>query len=221
MNRSIEAWITQYERKGALWLHDGNPRRPHALLSGGEHSNGFFNSELVMEDPVLLDTAVADLAALLTSEPQLRSGRVDRVVGPAMGAITLAHDMARHLKCLRGYTEKDVVSGPEGDRKVMVFKRVALKPNERVLLVEDVLTSGQSIELAASAVKQAGGIMLPFVGVIVNRSGRKKVGGMKIIALIDRHMPRWCAHKCELCALGSEPLKPKEKENWARLNASY
>ena len=64
-----EKWMSMYEKGGALWVHDGNPLRPHALLSSGKHSDGFFNSELVMEDPSSFDEACEDLANLLDLFP--------------------------------------------------------------------------------------------------------------------------------------------------------
>ncbi|MEK7551789.1 MAG: phosphoribosyltransferase family protein [Patescibacteria group bacterium] len=216
-------WARAYENKGALWFHDGIAKRPHALLTSGKHSNGFFNSELVMEDPILLDKAARALLNLL-EQNGLRLFEVARVVGPAMGAITLAHDLARHISrerlsglCLRAYTEK----AAEGETKLMVFKKTTIRPLEKVLLVEDVLTTGGSVNLSATAVTDAGGIVLPFVAVLVNRSGLDEVDGKKIVALIDRPMPMWAPEECPLCTQGSEAIRPKGTENWARLNASY
>lgn len=225
MNRTQDEWIECYEEKGALWLHDGNIKRPHALLTSGKHGDGFFNSELVMEDAWFLDEAVNDLSELLM-EARLRLDDVRRVVGPAMGAITLAHSLASFLTwlrgsdataCLRAYTEKE----GEGDSLKMVFRRTTIHKGEKVLLCEDVLTTGGSTDLSARAVEESGGIVVPFVAVLVNRSGLSEVGGKKIIALIDRPMPMWIPEECPLCQKGSEAIRPKGVENWARLNAKY
>lgn len=214
-------WIECYKEKGALWMYDGNAKRPHALLTSGKHSNGFFNSELVMEDASLLEEASFDLRNLLVWTG-LNGGEVSRVVGPAMGAITLAHSLAAGISCsthgapcLRAYTEKD----GEGKEMKMVFRRTTIKSGEKVLLCEDVLTTGGSVDATAQAVTEAGGIILPYVAVLVNRSGLAEVSGKKIVALIDRSMPMWNPDVCPLCKAGSEAIKPKGKENWARLNA--
>lgn len=222
MLRSADGWISQYQQKGALWIHDGNPQRPHALLTSGKHSNGFFNSELVMEDSFLLDEACFDLVKILEREG-VTLNDVDRVVGPAMGAITLAHDISRHIGrvrdrfCLRAYTEKET----DGDEKLMVFKKTTIRADERILAAEDVLTTGGSVDLTTTAVTNAGGIVLPFVVVLVNRSGLTEASGKKIVALIDRPMPMWVADECPLCKEGSEAIRPKGTENWGRLNATY
>ncbi len=222
MSQLADDWISRYAKRGALWIHDGNPSRPHALLTSGKHSNGFFNSELVMEDPLLLDEACFNMAKLL-EQGGVDLKKVDRVVGPAMGAITLAHDIARHIgiarghTCLRAYTEKET----EGERKVMSFKKTAIRPGESVLAVEDVITTGGSVDLTAAAVNKAGGVVVPIVGVLVNRSGLKTESGRKLVALIDRPMPMWIPEECPLCKQGSLALRPKGKENWSRLNATY
>jgi orotate phosphoribosyltransferase len=207
-----------YESCKAFWLHDGNPKRPHALLTSGKHSNGFFNSELVMESPTILDSACRDLVKLLHDQG-LVTHNVNRVVGPAMGAITLAHDLARHITletrhpCLRAYTEKD--------NGVMVFKKTVIQSDESIILCEDVITTGGSVDLTADAVAKAGGNVLPFIATLVNRSGLTTVGEKRIIALIECPMPMWTLNECPLCKEGSEVIRPKEKENWARLTASY
>ncbi len=222
MLRTSDDWINQYQKKGALWLHDGNSKRPHALLTSGNHSSGFFNSELVMEDSLILDDACSDLVELLRQHGLILND-VDRVVGPAMGAITLAHDISRHIGrdrgrfCLRAYTEKET----DGDSKLMVFRKTMIRPGERVLPAEDVLTTGGSVDLTATAVTNVGGIVLSFVAVLVNRSGLTEVKGKKIVALIDRPMPMWTPDQCPLCQEGSEAIRPKGVENWNRLNAAY
>jgi orotate phosphoribosyltransferase len=175
-----------------------------------------------MEDTLVMDEACFDLAMLL-QQYGLDFKVVDRVVGPAMGAITVAHEISRHIgfsrarACLRAYTEKE--TGGEG--KLMVFKKTAIHSGERILPVEDVLTTGGSVNLTTTAVTLAGGIVLPFVAVLVNRSGLKEVSGKQIVALIDQPMPIWTPQECPLCKEGSEAIRPKGTENWARLNASY
>lgn len=215
-------WISQYQSKGALWIHDGNPRRPHALLTSGNHSSGFFNSELVMEDPYLLSEASLGIVELL-NRYNVDLMNIDRVVGPAMGAITLAHEVALNITymsahlCLRAYVEKSERDG----KKIMVFNRTKIHPGERILIAEDVLTTGGSVEITDTAITEVGGVSLPYVVVLVNRSGLTEVGGKKIIALINHHMPVWTPEECPLCKQGSEAIRPKGKENWDLLNAPY
>ncbi|MDB4992245.1 MAG: orotate phosphoribosyltransferase [Parcubacteria group bacterium] len=220
MIRTPEEWERRFKHIGALWIHSGRKRAPHALLTSGKHSNGFFNSELVMQDPSLLTEACEDLVELLHNASRFLD-EFDRVVGPALGAITLAHEFARTAAvyrkspCLRAYTEKRVVAG----RDMMVFDRTRVLPGERVLLVEDVITTGKSVTLATRAVDAAGGIPLSLVVSLVNRSGLPAVDGRTIISLINRALPAWESADCPLCKHGSEAIRPKGKENWALLTA--
>ncbi len=237
MYRDKQGWIRQYVDRGAFWLHGGKPIQPHALLTSGRHSNGFFNSDLVMEDSLLLDEACSDLVELL-EQHGVDLETVDRVMGPAMGAITLSHDLTRHIarrsmrtsKCIRGYTEKHqkvsvVVDGTkittETSEVTMFFERgTPMRVGEHILADEDVLTTGETVERTAAAIRAQGGIPMPYVAVIVNRSGLKEADGRKIIALIDEPMPMWEPADCPLCKQGSRAIRPKG-ENWKLLTAEY
>ncbi|MBX4210806.1 hypothetical protein KW783_02420 [Candidatus Parcubacteria bacterium] len=89
-------------------------------------------------------------------------------------------------------------------------------------MVEDVLTTGGSVELVSKSILAARATVRSYVGVLVNRSGLKDVDGKKIIALITKEMPMWDLADCPLCKQGSEAIRPRQPaENWARLNAPY
>jgi orotate phosphoribosyltransferase len=223
MLRTANDWIGEYQKKDALWIHDNNPKRPHALLTSGKHSNGFFNSRLVIPDEVLLRDAASDLLELFTSQGGDFT-KIQGVVGPQTGATKLAELISDQLNA---FARDDVVfwASPakkeEGAQKSMVFsdEERELLRGQYVLLCEDVLTTGGSVDLTIDAVENAGGSAMPFILVLVNRSGLSEVSGKQIIALIDRPMPMWTPDECPLCKQGSEAVRPKE--NWARLNATY
>src|SRR5512141_680405 len=90
-----EQWIKVAIARDAYWLHDGNPKRPHVILTSENHSGGFFNGGLVCDSIVLLDQACADL---LDQVPAEELDKVNHVVGPAMGANSIAVMMAHHLQ---------------------------------------------------------------------------------------------------------------------------
>jgi len=218
-------WVKQYQRKDALWIHDGNLKRPHALLSSGKHSNGFFNSRLVIPDEALLRAAALDLLYLLFIQEGGNILKIEGVVGPQTGATKLAELISGQVPpytngaCFWASPAKKEIDGV----KSMVFsdEELRLLPGKQILLCEDVLTTGGSVGLVDTAVTDAGGIVLPFILVLVNRSGRKEVDGKKIVALIDHPMPMWVAEECPLCKEGSEAIRPKGPPEWARLNAAY
>jgi len=225
--RTVESWIERYKEKNALWIHDGNPLRPHALLTSGKHSNGFFNSRLVIPDEPLLRLAASDLFGALAMKGA-RIKNLNGVVGPQTGATKLAEMLKYEVirstgrSCFSASPAKSEVDGT----KSMVFgdEDICLFPGKWVLLCEDVVTTGGSVDLTETAVTNAGGRVLPFVLCLVNRSGLKEANGKQIVSLIDCPMPTWTPEDCKehhLCSLGSEAIRPKGPPEWARLNATY
>jgi orotate phosphoribosyltransferase len=220
--RGQDWWIAAYQKRQALWIHDGNPIRPHAELTSGKHSGGFFNSRLVISDNELMRLASMDLV-----NQHLVLGNwieiVDCVVGPQTGATKLAGFIAAEIakRRVRSCKSASPKKHGEGAEKSMVFssgERKRLR-RELVLLCEDVITTGGSVDLTAEACLKAGAVLQPYVLVLVNRSGLKQVAYRNILALIDRPMPMWLPGDCPLCKLGSKALRPKD--NWAALNADY
>ncbi len=224
MFRTTDRWFDAYKEKGALWVHDDDPRRPHARLASGKHSKGYFNSRLVTEDPQLLDEATYDLIQLFIEQGGALL-QVQGCVGPATGATKLVQAASEWVKihnqrpCFWASPTKQ----GEEPNKSMAFtdKERAMIRGQRVLSKEDVLTTGRSVALMDKAVESAGGIILPYVLVLVNRSGLQEVNGKRIIALIKRDMPIEEPEDCRLCKRGSRAIAPKEGDNWALLNASY
>ncbi len=223
MIRTSDEWVEKYKENGALWIHGGNPNQPHALLTSGMHSNGFFNSRLVTEDNRLLSEAVQDLLRLFREQ----GGDVSKVqgcIGPQTGATKLAkvgsewiNDDKLRPWCFWASPAKHEKDG----KKSMIFsdRDRAILSGQSVLPWEDVSTTGGSVDMMVKAVERIGGIVLPYVLVLVNRSGLQSVNGRRVVALIKHDMPIQSADKCILCKAGSEALRPKD--NWDRLNAVY
>ena len=196
---------------------------PHALLRMGGHSSGFFNSRLVIPDDALLREAAEDLFEKYV----VQSGatiNVDGVVGPQTGATRLAELISQRIAeygkgtCFSASPMKFESEG----QKSMVFgeEDIDKLPGKLVLLCEDVITSGGSVGYAEDAAKNAGAKAMPFILVLVNRSGLPEVNGKKIISLISEHLPMWPPAECPLCMQGSKAIEAKG-DNWAILNADY
>jgi orotate phosphoribosyltransferase len=223
MTRTQQGWIDEYRKRSAYWSHDGNPKRPHAELASGNHSSGFFNSRLVIPDEALMRDAASDLLALFESQGGTLTD-IECVVGPQTGATMLAKYMSETVTAITGQPclHYSPAKHEEGGVKSMVFTSEEFTDLclRQVLLCEDVLTTGGSVDLTAKVVDDAAGVILPFVAVLVNRSGLAQASGRKIVSLIERHMPIWAPGECPLCKAGSQAIKPKG-ENWALLNAEY
>lgn len=203
-------WEPAFKEHGAIWVHDGKPKRPHALLTSGLHSDGFVNCSLVTQDAALLDRIVqheAGLTPKVTDKP-------DWVIGSPMGAITFAYALALKLNAKAGFTEKD--------GEAMKLARFEIKPGEKVLVVEDTISTGGSTLKSIEGIQKAGVAaenILPYVVCLVNRSGSATLGGRELRALLTLDIHNWKPEECPLCKAGSQAVRPKA--NWAALTATY
>jgi orotate phosphoribosyltransferase len=225
MFQDENGWVNAYQNKGALWIHDGNPSRPHALLTSGKHSSLFFNARQVIPDRNLLEKAAFDLVdKLLILGEDIRF--ISRVVGPQTGATKLAEFISTAIASRRGYGCL-WASPAKGEDKEMIWDDPGRKvlPGERVLLCEDTVTTAGSVLSARKAVVTAGGIPMNHVLVLVNRSGFLYAGNQRshLVSLITQEGPLWEPDDCPLCkgvnGVTSEAIPAKDPENWARLNA--
>jgi orotate phosphoribosyltransferase len=220
MMKSI-SWKEEYIKRQAFWMHDGNPKSPHALLTSGKHSSGFFNSRPVIKEDPLLASAARDLVAKLSGHG-VDLSQIDCVVGPATGATRLAFWLSGEINsllcrpfCAWASPEKGFVAG----KKRMTFSRTHIFPYWRILLCDDVIITGSSLALTEKAIGEEDGLVLPFILTLVNRSGEERINGSRVVSLVSEHMPTWEADECPLCKLGSEAIRPKD--NWDKLNGKY
>ncbi len=138
----------------------------HFLLSSGRHSAHYLQCARVLMNPDRAGRLAVALAAALPRE--LRQ-QVDKVVSPAMGGIIIGHEMGRALGKDALFLER-----PEG---TFEFRRgFALDPGDKVLLVEDVVTTGLSSREAIKAVKAAGGKVLALASLVDRSAGQADVG---------------------------------------------
>lgn len=231
VKRTSKQWQDEYVSRGALWVSDGNPKRPHALLTSGLHSDGFFDSRPVIADSKLLVDAASDLVTHFAEAggTVYGPGAVDGVVGPQTGGAKLAEFIARDLSahsrpaCFSVSTAKSNQDGVK--QMVLSSEDKAIVQGQITLFCDDVFSTGLSVGLAIEAVLEAGGAVASFILVLVNRSGHKDYKGRRIISLIDRHMNTWdpCIEQCPLCAAGSNAIRPKEEggANWELLTKHY
>jgi orotate phosphoribosyltransferase len=169
----------------------------HFLLSSGNHSDRYFQCALALSDPRAAERLARALAARLPAGLAPRA-----VVGPALGAVVWAHEVARALGVRALFTER------EGG--AMALRRgFQLEPGERVLVVEDVLTTGGSAGEVLELVRARGAVAVG-VGAIVNRSGGNPFAarGLPCFALADVRAELWPPADCPLCKQGSAPVKP-------------
>ena len=222
MYRNQTEWMQAFVACDALYTHDNDPRRPHAVLVEGGHSATVFDGDKFTKQSWRLNEAASDLVDRLMTKG-LDVNRVDCVVGPAMGGVPIAQAISMQISkrqtiphCTWAYTEKRSRKG----RKWMVFRRTSIRAGELVLLCDDIVTEGGTKERMLEAVLNAGGIPVPFLALLFNRSGEKEIRGLSITSLVHKQYPVWKADDCPLCRIGSKPMRVKGN-NWNKFTATY
>jgi orotate phosphoribosyltransferase len=170
----------------------------HFLLSSGLHSPRYLQSALVLQDPIVASRLGVELANLL--RPVLQGQTPAAVVGPALGGVIVAHEVARALGCRAVFTER------LGD--AMVLRRgFSIAHEEDIVIVEDVITTGRSTQEVMDVMRGLGGRVLA-VGSLVDRTGGGVDLGVPRRSLLAIDVPTYSAETCPMCAAGSRPEKP-------------
>ena len=170
----------------------------HFILTSGRHSDTYVQCALVLQYPEYAARLGAALAA------HFGGTGAECVAGPALGGIIVAYEVARALGVRALFTER--VEG------VMRLRRgFNLEPGERVLVVEDVVTTGGSIKETA-AVLQALGAEITGFGALVDRSGGKVDFAEPFYALLSVEAVTWDPAACPLCRAGTPAVKPGSRK---------
>lgn len=150
----------------------------HFLLSSGRHSAHYLQCARVLMNP---DRAARLAIALTGKLPRELRKEIDTVISPAMGGIIIGHEMGRVLEVDAMFVER-----PEGT--FALRRGFSLEGGEKVLLVEDVVTTGKSSREAIEAIKQAGGMVMAAAA-LVDRSGGAVDLGVPFYPLIEISFP--------------------------------
>jgi orotate phosphoribosyltransferase len=169
----------------------------HFILSSGLRSPRYLQCARVLMDPARAERLARALAARLPAE--LREA-IDVVVSPAMGGVIIGHEMGRALGKPAMFLER-----PQG---VFELRRgFRLDPGSRVLMVEDVVTTGLSSREAIEAVRAAGAMVVAEAA-LVDRSGGKADLGVPFTPLIRIDVPTYEADSLPPDLAAIPPVKP-------------
>jgi orotate phosphoribosyltransferase len=175
-----------YRRSGALL-------EGHFRLTSGLHSSGYLQCALVLQHPghaEALGRAIAE---------RTRDLRATVVLSPALGGVVIGHEVARALGVRAIFAERQ-------DGALMLRRGFVVGENDRVLVVEDVLTTGGSTRETMQVARAAGGQVIGAAS-IVNRSTGTPLD-VPYVALLDLALPVYEPDKCPLCAQGLPVVKP-------------
>lgn len=169
----------------------------HFLLASGRHSGQYVEKFDLLRNPSATQQACAQFAA------EFRDQRIDVVAGPTTGGVILAFETARQLAVAAAYAER--VSEGQSARE---FRRgTTFAPGSRVLLVDDILTTGGSVRETLTALA-AHPVEVVAVGVLVDRSGGRVDFGVPLFSLCELDIATWIAEECPMCAAGIPLVKP-------------
>jgi orotate phosphoribosyltransferase len=196
-----EELMVMFESAGAI-------RHGHFELSSGLHSGMYVQCALVLQYPRFAEKLGQSLAALFDDL------ELDAVVSPAMGGLIIGQEVARALP-----EGKNSGDGPVGAGVPAIFverdangsmtmrRGFSLRTGRRVLVVEDVWTTGGSTRQAIRVVEEAGGRVVA-AGALIDRSGGAVKLGVTAKALLDLAIPSYPPNDCPSCASGGVAVKP-------------
>ena len=158
----------------------------HFLLTSGLHSPMYVEKFNVLQHPKYTEMLCKELASRYAND------NVELVVGPMTGGILLAHEVGKQLGTCAIFTERD-------NGKMALKRGFHIEPGTRVLIVEDIVTTGGSVVEVLNVVKEYGGVPVG-VGLLVDRSGGKVDFGLRTEALLHLNVETFKAEDCPLCA---------------------
>lgn len=173
-------------------------QKGHFCFSSGRHSDQYLQCAQVLQYP--------DYAALLCGElaQHFREDGIDVVVGPALGGIIIAYEVARSLGIRAMFAERE-------EDKMLLRRGFQVEEGERVLVVEDVVTTGSSVNEVMELVTDRGGKVVG-VGVLVDRSRGRAQFGVKTVSLLKLDLIDYSPAECPLCAQGIPLIKPGSRK---------
>ncbi|HBO99303.1 MAG TPA: orotate phosphoribosyltransferase [Verrucomicrobia bacterium] len=181
----------------------------HFELRSKLHSNRYFQCANVLRYPRIAAKLCDAVVEKMRAGCDL--GRVDGVISPAVGGILVGHEVARALDTKCVFAEKVPGEGVDATGKpntVLAMRRFALKPGERYVVAEDVVTKGGRVQETIDLVRKAG-CEVAAVVLLVDRSGGKAAFGQIPMFSLMRMTPEtWTAQECPLCKAGSRPVHP-------------
>jgi orotate phosphoribosyltransferase len=178
-----------------LYRRTGAYLEGHFRLSSGLHSTGYLQSALVLQHPANAASLGLGIAA------KMKELKPTAVLSPAMGGLIIGHEVARALGVRAIFAER------AGGTELALRRGFSLGPSDRVLVVEDVFTTGKSTRETMEVARQAGAEIVGAAA-IIDRSGGAIDFGVPSHALARLSVPTYDPAECPLCANGVPVEKP-------------
>ncbi len=180
MPKSTDVWTKKFTDAGAYWRHDGNDRRPHVVLTNGNHSDGYLDCSKIVCRPPLLQASCRAMLGKVKLFPA--SGWV---VGSAFGSILVAYQLAKLLVKYRAAFTERPATGP------LSLKRFEIPPDERALVVATTLPANGTVEATVAALKNKGCAVIPKIAALVNLGQLATFKGYPLIVPDFQQLSPW------------------------------
>ena len=184
--------IERFRRTGALL-------EGHFVLSSGLHSSNYLQAALVLQHPAEAVALGRELAQ------RFKIDHIATVASPAIGGLIIGHEVARALGTRFIWTERG------SDGRMTLRRGFSVEAGERILVVEDVITTGGSIREAIEALTDAGALVVKAAAIIDRSAGHADVG-VPLVALATLAVPAVTQSACESCARGLMATKPGSRK---------
>ncbi len=191
MNSNDTDILEIFKKTGAL-LHG------HFLLTSGRHSNMYFQCAKVLQHPEYCEK----LCRIISDH--FKDYKIDTVISPAMGGIIVGQEVARQLNKRSIFAERE-------DKKLTLRRGFSIGPGEKVLVCEDVVTTGGSVFEVIDIVKEQGG-QVAGVGFIVDRSNGKVDFGYPQKSTMMMEVISYTPEECPLCRENITLVKPGSRK---------
>ncbi len=180
----------------------------HFLLSSGKHSSQYFQCARLLQYPAKSAIVIESLVKRINSEIAEGKLEVDSVIGPAMGGIVVAYELGRQLDKPAFFTERD----DEG--KMSLRRGFEIKSGEKIIIAEDVVTTGKSTLETAERIKEMGGVVVASICIVDRRpADAGEPFPWPLFAAVRLPAVLWDAGECELCKEGKSPaIKPGSRK---------
>ncbi|MCX5678931.1 MAG: orotate phosphoribosyltransferase [Candidatus Omnitrophica bacterium] len=170
----------------------------HFKLSSGRHSEKYLQCALVLQYPDIAEKLAKELAE------KFAGTKIDLVVGPALGGMTFAYEVARALGVRGIFTERD-------GGKMTLRRGFSIASGEKVLIAEDVVTTGLSTKEVMDVVRAHGGAVVAVTS-IIDRSDAAPDYGVRFESLAKIKVETYEPEACPLCKAGSPAVKPGSRK---------
>jgi orotate phosphoribosyltransferase len=189
---NVEQVLNEFKKAGALL-------EGHFILSSGLHSDKFLQKALVFQDAKRTAKLCKALAAKVKT--QLGDEEITAIVSPAVGGIVPGYEMGRQMGLPAMYVERV-------DGEFQLRRNFSLKKGQKVLMVEDIVSTGVSSRECIAAIKKNTGAKVVAACCLIDRSGGKAKVGVPLIALAEWKVQAWPADKLPPHLRNTKAVKP-------------